>query len=92
MEDYLRNTVTKYCDLARKITGQAPALRSASTPFLHEDHKDAPAAMAKDTGRFVSCPWCKHSFPTEDGTASNPKNDPLKKEVQCRSRHDGNRQ
>ena len=62
MDDYLRNTVTKYCDLARKITGQAPALRSASTPFLHEDHKGAPAAMAKDTGPFVSCPWRKHTF------------------------------
>ena len=51
MEDYLRNTVAKYCDLARKITGQALALQEwpplASTPFLHEDHIDAPAAMAK---------------------------------------------
>ena len=46
MEDYLRNTVAKYCGLVRGITGKPPALRQVSTPFLLEGHKDAPAFHA----------------------------------------------
>ena len=62
MVDYLGNTVATYCDLVRGITGKPLALRQVSTPFLLEDHKDAPASMPIRGGPYETCPWCRHTF------------------------------
>jgi len=62
MEEYLKSTVEKYCKLVRQHTGGDPVLRKVSTPFLQEDHKDAPAARPSADGESTVCPWCKHSF------------------------------
>jgi hypothetical protein len=72
MEDYLRNTVTRYCELRRGLTGKAPTLKQVSTPFLHEDHRDAPAAMPRSEGHASICPWCRRSF-AEPGTVPEAK-------------------
>ena len=53
---------------AEFLTGQAPTLKQVSTPFLHEDHKDALAAMPHSTEKGIVCPWCRHSF-VEPGAA-----------------------
>jgi len=50
----------------KQNTGKAPTLRKVSTPFLAEDHKDAPAARPISEGQAVTRPWCRHSFPLED--------------------------
>ena len=62
MEDYLKSTVARYCELVRGLTGKAPTLKQVSTPFLHEDHKDAPAAVPQSEGHGTIRPWCRHSF------------------------------
>ena len=36
MEDFFRSCVEKYCELARKRTGQTPKLKHATTPFIDE--------------------------------------------------------
>ena len=66
MEEYLKSTVEKYCSLVQQSTGKAPTLRKVSTPFLAEDHKDAPAARPISEGQAATCPWCRHSFPLGD--------------------------
>ena len=63
MEDYLTSTVTRYCSLARDLTGKAPVLRKVATPFINEDHKESPACRPAATGPLHTCPWCQHSFP-----------------------------
>ena len=44
MEEYLKSTVEKCRKLVKQSTGIDFVLRKASTPFLSEDHKGAPAA------------------------------------------------
>ena len=81
----MKNTVARYCELARGLTGQAPTLKQVSTPFLHEGHRGAPAAMPHSEGHATICPWCRRSF-TEPGTA--PKAKKAKKKGSCDEKGD----
>ena len=57
---------SKSCCLQRGVKqniGKAPVLRKAHTPFLSEDHTEAPAARPAEGGKAIACPWCKCSFP-----------------------------
>ena len=66
------NIVSRHFELVREVTGQAPTRTQASTTFLREDHKDAPAAMPHSKGHGMVCPWCRHSF-AEAGAAPAAK-------------------
>ena len=56
MEDFLKSCIAR----SREVVGSKVPLRNYSTPFLAEDHKDAPAG-APGTGPVRECPWCYHT-------------------------------
>ena len=59
MEDYLKQTVALYLDLA----GPGVKLRHVDTPFVHEDQTRSPQGAPASDGPVVECPWCCHTFP-----------------------------
>ena len=70
MEDYLRDTVDRYKDLYKALTGQDCVLKACSTPFLPEDTQEAPMRAPS-----TFCPWCDRPFegegnPQDAGPAS----------------------
>ena len=66
MEEYLESCITRYKDCYKEITNVTPTIKSAATPFLQEDQKNAPSAKpAKE------CPLCGH----KSSNTGNPQND-----------------
>ena len=57
MEDYLVQTIDRYKDLYKQLTGQACYLKPAHTPFLSEDTMDCDARRPS-----TECPWCNRPF------------------------------
>ena len=58
MEDFLKSCIDKY----KEAVGPKVSLRSYSTPFLAEDHRDSPAG-APGSSPVRECPWCFHTGP-----------------------------
>ena len=56
MEDFLKSFIERY----RAVIGVQKPLRTYSTPFLAEDHRDAPSG-APGRGPVKECPWCHYT-------------------------------
>jgi hypothetical protein len=56
MEDFLKSCIERY----RAVIGVQKPLRTYSTPFLAEDHRDAPSG-APGRGPVKECPWCHYT-------------------------------
>ena len=50
MDEYIKSMVDSYCKLVRQRSGKDLVLRTVNTPFLLEDHKEAPAARPQADG------------------------------------------
>ncbi|MFM7986276.1 MAG: hypothetical protein ACKPKO_43880, partial [Candidatus Fonsibacter sp.] len=56
MEDFLRSCLERY----QKVDPSASSLRNYVTPFLAEDHRNAPAGKP-GKGPVKACPWCLYT-------------------------------
>ena len=65
MESYLESCVERYKTLAHEITRIPVKLKQASTPFLVEDKSKSPQQAPRAKGESITCPWCRHQFPTD---------------------------
>ena len=82
MESYLESTVRKYCSLVKELNeGKEVKLKTVATPFLPEDHSDAPARVPRSGESAVCCPWCQHSFPESEFKALRSKSKKKKKDL-----------
>ena len=82
MESYLESTIRKYCSLVKELNeGKEVKLKTVATPFLPEDHSDAPARVPRSGESAVCCPWCQHSFPESEFKALRSKSKKKKKDL-----------
>ncbi|MFM7980803.1 MAG: hypothetical protein ACKPKO_15935, partial [Candidatus Fonsibacter sp.] len=56
MEDFLRSCLERY----QKVAPSASSLRNSVTPFLAEDHSNAPARKPGH-GPVKECHWCLYA-------------------------------
>ncbi len=63
MENYLRQIVEDYEELATELMGTPIVLGKVPTPFLEEDCSQADARAPVQHGDpMIDCPYCRHSF------------------------------
>ena len=62
-----RTSLQSCIDKSKAVVGPKVTLRSYSTPFLSEDHRDSPAG-APGSGPVRECPWCFHHGPPNSFT------------------------
>ena len=62
-----------------KALAKEVKLKTVATPFLPEDHSDAPARVPRSGESAVCCPWCQHSFPESEFKGLRSKSNNNKK-------------
>ena len=68
MENDLKETVERYKDIYKELTGQTCILKSCGTPFIPEDTQEAPSRAPGD-----HCPWCQRLFDPQGTPMDNPQ-------------------
>ena len=66
MEDHVKASVDRYCNMVKTLTGKDVKLKHAATPFLEEDHKNNRAGRPACTVPSKKCPWCNTDVPLGD--------------------------
>ena len=64
-QEYLQSCVERYyslCEMIMANKGPLQTMKASYTPFISEDHKEAPSGKATK-GPVTRCPCCYHTFP-----------------------------
>lgn len=62
----LRRAVVKYKEVVQQLTGMEPQMKKVSTPYIQEETKKSLHRAPIQSGKFVECPCCMHTFPETD--------------------------